>query len=309
MLSEQHKTPLIPCPQSGAPQVPPHRHVTLRAPIVVVAAGKEWELAGGILTIGRDPEANISIEDTLVSWLHARIGVQSDSLVILEDLHSTNGVFVNGTKMSRPQTTLCEGDRLLLGTTEISVFGLRASHTVRVDPNAQVLPEFPVSATLRSPSSETSLPVARMPRRRATVTTGRSSAIDLVGQFAEQMMDSGHPLEAVRTLSEPLQNLLKGASAGLSVPLPILESSARYALRLREWTERDAWLEYIFELHLACQQVPSECVLQLVEEACSKGAKVDRSLVRYLVATLERRPSTANLDEQAALARLKRLAD
>lgn len=307
----RRNTPLVPCPQSAPPSKPLKRRAALRAPIVVVAAGKEWEIDSGTATIGRDPSARIVLEDRLVSRNHASLNVQADGTVIVQDLHSANGVFINGVKLSRPDAALCEGDRLLLGTTEISVFGVRGSLTISVDPNklGDPLLGAPTSSTLRSPVHDTPpVQVPRTVRHRDTATTGRSAAIDLVGQFAEQMMASGLVLEAVRTLSEPLQNLLKGASAGLNVPVPILESATGYALRLREWTERDAWLDYIFELHQACQQVPSDRVLQLLEAACTAGARVDSSLVRYLVATIEKGAVPPSLEDQAGLARLQRLA-
>lgn len=305
MTSIRRNTPLVPSPQSRSPHASQQQRATLKAPIVIVAAGKEWELSNGMMSIGRDPNADISLEGPLVSRMHARISVAPDGEITLEDLHSTNGVFVNGSKLSRPRVALYDGDRLLIGTTEISVFGLRQSATVRVDEEA---PRPPVSDTLRSRATP-DIPTVQVPMHRPTVTTGRTAAIDLVGTFAEQMMKTGHPLEAVRTLSEPLQNLIKGASAGLAVPANILESATRHALRLRTWTQRDTWVDYVFELHLASQQVPTATVLQLVEQAIAAGVQVDRSLVRYLAVTLERRPNPATVDEQACLARLKGLAE
>lgn len=305
----RRNTPLVPCPQSAPPRTTAPRRAALKAPIVIVAAGKEWELLAGSAGIGRDEGSLVVLEDPLVSRNHASVSVQADGSVVLQDLHSTNGVFINGVRLSRPDVVLCEGDRLLLGTTEISVFSVRGSLTISIEPKPPLpAQEGPGSNTLRSPAPEE--PPIQAPcatRRRATVTTGRSAAIDLVGQFAEQMMASGLVLEAVRTLSEPLQNLLKGASAGLSVPGPILESATSYALRLREWTGRDAWVDYVFELHQACQQVPSDGVLQLVEPICLSGARVDRSLVRYLITTLERDSAAFSLQERTAIARLKQL--
>lgn len=303
----RRNTPLVPCPQPPPSRKPMQRRAALRAPIVVVAAGKEWEIDSGTATIGRDPNARIVLEDRLVSRNHACFSIQADGTVVVQDLHSANGVFVNGVKLSRPDAALCEGDRLLLGTTEISVFGVRGSVIVSVDP--KVADRAPESRTLRSPVHEAPpVQVPRTVRHRDTVTTGRSAAIDLVGQFAEQMMSTGLVLEAVRTLSEPLQNLLKGASAGLGVPVPILESAAAYALRLREWTARDAWLDYIFELHQACQQVPNDRVLQLIEATCAAGARIDGSLVRYLITTVEKGSAPLSLEDHAGIARLQRLA-
>lgn len=82
------------------------------------------------MLIGRLPECDISVDDALVSRMHARVSVRDDSVVV-EDLHSTNGVYVNGTRIAH-SSLLREGDRLLVGTTEISLFEAR--------PDARIAP-------------------------------------------------------------------------------------------------------------------------------------------------------------------------
>ena len=81
------------------------------------------ELREGSLLAGRLPECDVMIDDGLVSRMHARISVRDDSVVV-EDLHSTNGVYVNGARITH-SALLREGDRLLIGTTEISLFEAR----------------------------------------------------------------------------------------------------------------------------------------------------------------------------------------
>jgi hypothetical protein len=129
----------------------------------------------------------------------------------------------------------------------------------------------------------------------------------LVAQFAEQLMDSGHPLEAARVLSEHLQNLLKGATAGLAVPSLLLEKASRHALRLHQWTQRTDWLEYVFELHMACLQVPSELVLRQLEPAMMAARDLDASLVAYFTKTLERRHEPLSCEERLRLRSLAKL--
>jgi len=109
-----------------APQRPP----LLRAPVSIITPTNELELRGGSLLCGRLPECDVMVDDGLVSRMHARITVRDDSVVV-EDLHSTNGVYVNGTRITH-SAALREGDRLLLGTTEISLFEAR--------PDARVTP-------------------------------------------------------------------------------------------------------------------------------------------------------------------------
>lgn len=305
MSRTQRPTPLVPAPRKPVTATTEESTCchALRAPIVVVAAGREWEHETGALTIGRDTAAGITLEDPLVSREHARLLVQTDGTVVAEDLHSANGVFINGCKITRPTYALHEGDRLLLGTTEISVFSLRGSATVPVE-HAPDKAEPSERTTLPSPEFPATA-AAQPPYRRRAATTERNDTVNMMGQFAEQLMASGHLLEAVGTLSDHLQNLMKGATAGLTVPEHILESATHYALLLHEWTQRNSWIEFVLELHLASQQVPSERSLAAIEAAWQPA--LDGALVRYLVRTIEGRSPPPSSDERTRLARVARL--
>jgi pSer/pThr/pTyr-binding forkhead associated (FHA) protein len=98
--------------------------------VTVITPQGDMELGQGSLLIGRLPECDVLLNDTLVSRMHARISVQGDSVVV-EDLHSTNGVYVNGVRVGH-STVLCEGDRILIGTTEFSLFESRDSSLMRL---------------------------------------------------------------------------------------------------------------------------------------------------------------------------------
>jgi pSer/pThr/pTyr-binding forkhead associated (FHA) protein len=63
---------------------------------------------------GRDEECALVIDAGTVSRRHARITVVSGTATI-EDLGSTNGTHVNGTRISAP-TRLSPGDKLLIGS-------------------------------------------------------------------------------------------------------------------------------------------------------------------------------------------------
>jgi pSer/pThr/pTyr-binding forkhead associated (FHA) protein len=68
------------------------------------------------LVIGRAPSCAISLpDDTFVSQLHARVH-PDDGRVVVEDLGSTNGTFLNGNRLSRPET-VHRGDRIQVGST------------------------------------------------------------------------------------------------------------------------------------------------------------------------------------------------
>lgn len=70
------------------------------------------------LTIGRGRENSIVLDDMLVSRHHVRITADSDGL-ILEDLGSRNGTYVNGRRVER--THLSEGDRIGIGAATFEV--------------------------------------------------------------------------------------------------------------------------------------------------------------------------------------------
>lgn len=71
------------------------------------------------VVIGRSPDADIVIADDFVSGRHARI-VPSGEGAVLEDLGSTNGTVLNGTRLGSP-ATLSAGDEIALGAVHLKV--------------------------------------------------------------------------------------------------------------------------------------------------------------------------------------------
>ena len=73
---------------------------------------------GSIKTIGRSTGAELILDAALVSRLHCRLEASSETLEVV-DLESTNGTFVNGTRIVRAH--LIPGDRLKVGRVELQV--------------------------------------------------------------------------------------------------------------------------------------------------------------------------------------------
>jgi len=97
--------------------------------------GKVFTISKAEMHIGRDISNEIVINDAEVSRKHIRIVIQAGE-VIIEDLGSTNGTFVNDTRVSGPYT-LVPGDTVQLGEHVILVFEAalqQADATVAVPP-------------------------------------------------------------------------------------------------------------------------------------------------------------------------------
>jgi pSer/pThr/pTyr-binding forkhead associated (FHA) protein len=83
-----------------------------------VKQGEEFELDSAALTIGRGGQNDVALEgDDYASAKHVRIEPRRDG-VWVHDLGSTNGTFVNGVQIDKPQK-LSQGDVVRVGETEL----------------------------------------------------------------------------------------------------------------------------------------------------------------------------------------------
>jgi len=125
--------PLVPRSASTAPIAP-----AAPAPAPAPApATKKWQLvqndgrethdvaAGGVV-VGRDRSCNLVLTHPAVSRRHARISVEGGQ-VVLEDLKSANGTFVNNARVDK--VNVSEGDVIRFGADPVCSFVLRGSTT------------------------------------------------------------------------------------------------------------------------------------------------------------------------------------
>jgi hypothetical protein len=80
-------------------------------------AGSAYDLSDGAL-LGRGESADIRLQDTFASTAHARLVPQGD-VMVLEDLGSTNGTYLNGEPLRGPQP-LHVGDNIRIGDSEFT---------------------------------------------------------------------------------------------------------------------------------------------------------------------------------------------
>jgi hypothetical protein len=76
-----------------------------------------FDLDQDVLSLGREAGNDLVIEDPQISRRHARLTRQGNSY-LLEDLGSTNGTFVNGSRVSTP-VLLANGDLIGLADTVV----------------------------------------------------------------------------------------------------------------------------------------------------------------------------------------------
>jgi pSer/pThr/pTyr-binding forkhead associated (FHA) protein len=79
--------------------------------------GVAYDLSDGAV-LGRGDQSDIRLEDSFASTSHARLSPQGD-VMVLEDLGSTNGTYLNGEPLRGPQP-LHVGDRIRIGDSEFT---------------------------------------------------------------------------------------------------------------------------------------------------------------------------------------------
>jgi pSer/pThr/pTyr-binding forkhead associated (FHA) protein len=123
--------------------------------------GRDHALGAGPCVVGRDPGATFVLEDTIVSRRHFKV-VQEGGAYFVEDLGSTNGTLLNGSRTQRAR--LSDGDTIQIGHTRIQFVqkdllgGARPGGAARPKPVAE---PPPAPTRTRAPA-----PIPRRRRRR-----------------------------------------------------------------------------------------------------------------------------------------------
>lgn len=117
----QSFAPVVAEEAENAPEIP-----TGEGPVLVVKKGRDvgerFYLDRASLTVGRDPHADIFLNDVTVSRAHATLTV-TGSEVAVTDAGSLNGTYVNNICVDR--AILTDGDVLQIGTFQMVFFGTK----------------------------------------------------------------------------------------------------------------------------------------------------------------------------------------
>ena len=86
--------------------------------------------------LGRDESLPLALDDPQVSRRHCQLDPNDDRSIRVTDLNSTNGIFLNGKKVTKG--VIADGDRLKLGDTIVE-FNRPAEVTINEDTGARAL--------------------------------------------------------------------------------------------------------------------------------------------------------------------------
>lgn len=119
--SRDRRTPqesFVLAPQQVRKATSPEKRAKGRLVVVADGDGKGpvFEIDAAAVTVGRGHANDIPLEDEFASTQHARLEAREDG-VWVEDVGSTNGTVVNGTRIDGPRK-LAPGDVIRIGDTD-----------------------------------------------------------------------------------------------------------------------------------------------------------------------------------------------
>ncbi|RMG99021.1 MAG: FHA domain-containing protein [Deltaproteobacteria bacterium] len=215
--------------------------------------GRTLFLHPGQYEIGRMPDCWLTLDDDLVSRYHARLLVSQDG-VVLEDLGSRNGTFVNGERLEG-RRQLSDGDKVRIGR-EILVLigGDDATHE-------------DVEADLRrtlAPGEDAQFPV-------------------LIAQLFHKSLRVGRIKEAER-YAEALARQI--AAVEIPADHPTARAFVDCVLALAERTHDGVWIDRLFTIHAKQRWLLSQADLDRVRAALDRIPRVPGTGLRSYERTL-----------------------
>jgi len=255
----------------------------------------EHKLNRSPLVLGRGSGSDIVLAGPLVSRRHAELTDTAHGLVVT-DLGSRNGVFVNGHRIASP-VVLEVGDTLAVGDNTFVLVSLhdpgeRRSATISDVRAIRESDRMPIGGTYEDDE--------------VSVATRRADALQLLGSVVDKALALGRGEEAEHLIGNHLVAALSDATAGRGVAAEVARAAAQYAVKLSTATNKAAWLDFAFRLYRA---LGTTMPLPIVDEMYTVLRRVrglDRELLR---AYTEQQRARADLSppERFVLQRLEGL--
>lgn len=213
----------------------------LRVPQYRLKIGaRTLKLPEGTVDVGRSSDCWLTLDDDLTSRYHARFHVTVDT-VLVEDLKSRNGTYVNGEQLEG-KITLHNADKIRIGR-EILTF---VESETEDDESADAM--------------------------RRTIGPGEDSKFpSLIGALVEKSLSMGKIKEAER-YALALTNQI--ASAKVPVDHPTAVSAVNCLVALAEKSAAGVWLDRVFKLHAAKGWVMQPGVVKRIRSALDRIPRV-----------------------------------
>jgi FHA domain len=199
----------------------------------------EHKLSKSPILLGRGTSADIVLSGPLVSRRHAELTDTAHGLVVT-DLGSRNGVFVNGHRIDGP-VVLEPGDSLAIADDIFVLVALDEPVTRR----------SPMVSDMRTIGESERVPAGAYPTDEVSVATRRADALQLLGGVVDKALALGRGEEAERLIGTHLVAALSDAIAGRGVAPEVARAAAQYAVKLAAATRKAGWLDFAFRLYTA----------------------------------------------------------
>ncbi len=266
-------------------------HARARASYALREGTVEYKLSKPQVLLGRGSGVDILLSGPLVSRRHAELS-DTDAGLVVTDLGSRNGVFVNGHPISEP-TQLSPGDTLAIGDNTFVLFEL-SNPTQR----SETLSE------MRAVHESSRVPVGAYTSDEVSVATRRADALQMLAGVVDKALALGRGQEAEHVIGTHLVAALSDATAGRGVAPEVARAAATYAVKLAAATGKAAWLDFAFRLYNALGATIPLPVVDEMYTVLRRVRGLDLELLRGYSDFLRARAAQLSAPERFVLQRL-----
>jgi hypothetical protein len=269
---------------------------------------QEFDLSSGVTLLGRSSECHITIEDPLVSRVHARIDL-ANGIALVSDQGSRNGVRING-RVIHDATPLENGDRIRIGTQELVFARVETQPTSAKTTGflrhcARCRLPYPEEAgTCPSCGSEEVLAEDTLTGRQGDQKVWQ---LQLYVEVLERALTTGRHAECERILARAGSEVDERVAQGGAVEGTLVAALSQVTSRVSVAAKSAMWACWAIRLHRQLLTVPSEETLRAFEQLAVEFPMEAGGTLGELAAFFAARPDLLGAAEAAA--RLSALAD
>lgn len=157
-----------------------------------------WNLAGPLLTLGRDSSCDIALDDAELSRVHAEIVGEGDTCIFY-DKESLNGSFINNRRVKKKK--LKPGDRIRIGSTKIDVLEVGLTTSVNWQEGESLITSK-VPLNLLSNQVEKVVASPKMTQTYPKFKIKKQPPVDKLLRNLKTIYEAGNVINSIHTLYE-----------------------------------------------------------------------------------------------------------